>query len=119
MPNFFISNTFLPLLTTLPQLIASIVGLIFCLMCLRKHGKPALFAAIGLALFCFFDMLGPLVSQFMINFYSGSGIHNLQWLLYGWAFFRAVIHAIGIGFLLTAVFTGRRRGASFNSKPLD
>jgi hypothetical protein len=103
--NSYVMLVVQQLVTNAPVLIVYLVGIALALVFLRRCPLPAALAAVSLGLFLFTRIAATLFQVYL--FHSGRAAMDLARIMTGVAVVTSLLHAVGLGLLLTAVFIQR------------
>jgi len=102
-----------------PHLIVYIGGIVLVAVWWRRAPSAAMLAVIGLGIMLLSSVVGAMATSYLINNRTGAtGSFAQTMSLVSFAF--SVLRAIGVGFLVAAVFAGRARigeGRAFEVQP--
>jgi hypothetical protein len=101
-----------------PTLMVYLAGLVLALLNLRRHRTPAVLTLLGTGLLLLVSLTSFWLESFLLWRRSGEDLGQSLRLLTGLGFAAAILNALGIALILTAVFLGRLRPMPVAPRPL-
>jgi len=104
---------FTDLAVKLPQLIVLLVGLVIALATWKRNPRPSLWALIGFSLFIILMIASSLTSALPLTLHQRNNlsVQNIGLIVAVINIVISLLHALGWGFIIAAVFSSRNKTA--------